>query len=68
MLQTILFPKKKFTMTEAIVWLQEHKYHAGKVDTGNNYLRFRQRNPTGLHYYTITLPNGIELVYEKSNF
>lgn len=68
MLQTVLFPKKNFTMTEAIVWLHEHKYYAGKVDVGKNYFRFRQHDPTGSQYYTVTLSNGVELVYQKSDF
>jgi hypothetical protein len=64
MLQTILIPKKHFSLPGAIKWLIDHNYSHCKVDTTDKFYRFRQREPQGGHYYTITLANGIELVNE----
>ena len=66
MLQTILFPKSKFKMSDALHWILAHGYTAYKVDVTNRFLRFRQREPPShASYYTVTLPNGIELVHSK---
>ena len=62
-LQTILFPRSKFTVPQAIRWLNEHRHSHRKIDITDQFLRFRQM-PPGFHkYYTKTLNNGIELVY-----
>jgi hypothetical protein len=67
MLQTILFPRKIFTLPEAILWLTTHNHRHSKVDITQNFLRFRQMQPSSHgNYYTVTLKNGIEMVYEKS--
>ena len=67
MLQTVLFPKNKYTVQSAIRWLINHKYTSQKVDITGNFYRFRQRTPISYGaYYTVKLPNGIELVYEKN--
>jgi hypothetical protein len=66
-LQTILFPSKKFSRVSAVEWLVNHGYVAHKVDKTANFLRFRQREPMAFgSYYTTTLPNGVEMVYEKA--
>ena len=63
MLQTILFPKSKFSYHEALVWLTKHHYRHHKVDETEHMYRFRQMEPMqGGYYRTVTLPNGIELV------
>jgi hypothetical protein len=68
-LQSILFPKSKFSVTEAVEWLKGHQYKYHKVDTGDKYLRFRQREPIhGGRYRTKTLPNGVELVIHYKDF
>ena len=65
-LQTILFPRSKFSIHDATMWLMEHKYHAVKVDMTEHFYRFRQHDPLGSgRYYTKTLNNGIELVYQQ---
>jgi len=65
-LQTVLFPKSKYSVADAVDWLIARKMTAVKVDRTANFLRFRQRQPSSHgSYYTITLPDGIELVYEK---
>lgn len=68
MLQTILFPKSRFTYHDAIIWLSRHKYHHKKVDETEHMFRFRQVDPPkGGYYRTITLPNGVELVEHYHN-
>lgn len=66
MLQTILFPKSKFSLQEATIWITEHKYHSVKVDETEHFFRFRQHDPLGSgRYYTHTLRNGIEFIYQQ---
>jgi hypothetical protein len=66
MLQTILVPRSRFSLSEATHWVMEHKYHAVKVDVTEHFYRFRQHDPLGSgRYYTQTLKNGIELVYQQ---
>ena len=72
--QSVVFPKSKFKMMEAIRWLASHDLKSSKVDETENTYRFRQQEPpslrvgsseprlTGSRYYTKTLPNGVELV------
>jgi len=63
-LQTILFPRPKFTLESAIKWLEAHRHGHRKVDITEHFIRFRQMPPGGFHrFYTKTLDNGIELVY-----
>lgn len=61
-IQTILFPRSKFTEKEAKLWLQQHNFKFGKVDKTENYLRYRQYAPNFNRYITKILPNGVELV------
>jgi len=63
MLQTILFPRSKFTLPMAMKWLEEHRHKHHKVDITDHFLRFRQSPPGFKKYYTKTLENGVELVY-----
>jgi len=66
MLQTILFPRAKFTSLEAIKWVKSHGYHFHKIDLTNNFIRIRQMQPPPHgNYYTVKLKNGIELVNSK---
>jgi hypothetical protein len=63
-IQTILIPKH-FTIQQAKNWLYDHGYKFNKIDDDVHFYRFRQRPPTNGHYYTITLSNGIHLVYSN---
>ena len=64
MLQTILIPKSTFSMPEAVAWVASHKHSHHKVDIGPGYYRFRQHAPVHHgRYYTVTLKNGVEMVY-----
>lgn len=65
--QSVVFPKKTFTMKESKTWLKKHNYKTsfyGKgVDETPNTYRFRQAAPSQLSdYRTKTLPNGVQLV------
>jgi len=65
MIQTILFPIEDFTLHDAIMWLETHNYKHNKVDYKQNFMRFRQSEPIKGKYYTITLPNSVEIVFVK---
>lgn len=67
MLQTILVPKSKFSLAEAVAWVRDHRHSHHKVDISGNYYRFRQHTPAHHgRYYTVTLKNGVELVNQVS--
>jgi len=67
MLQSIIVPKNKFTKRSAIDWIVKHKYHIYKIDITDKFYRFRQRQPRAHgKYYTVSLPNGIEMIYETN--
>jgi|LakMenEpi03Aug12_release.lakeMendotaPanAssembly.Ray.scaffolds.fasta_scaffold4087861_1 hypothetical protein len=68
--QSVVFPKKAFTMKEAKKWLTKNNYRTsfyGKgVDETVNTYRFRQEAPSNLSdYRTQVLPNGVQLVLGK---
>lgn len=44
--QSIMFMRERYTPIQAKRWLKEHKHRAGKMDTTEDYLRFRQSSPT----------------------
>ena len=63
-LQTIIFPKKSYTLSQAREWLKVNNYKYGKVDERKNTYRFRQRKPVyPARYYTKKLDNDIDLVF-----
>lgn len=63
LVQSIVFPKSKFSQREAIKWIYEHKYEVHKIDITPNFYRFRQHEPSpGAKYISKTLPNGVILV------
>lgn len=64
-LQTVLFPKNKWKLDDAKRWLMDHNHRWHDVDETEHMYRFRQQEPHGGHYYTITLPNKVELVYAQ---
>lgn len=61
-IQSIVFPKSKFSLPQALEWLGRNGFTHRKVDITPNTLRFRQHSPVPGKYITKTLPNGIELV------
>ena len=44
--QSLLFPRSRFTTAEAKSWARSHGYRAGKVDTTARYVRLRQSDPS----------------------
>lgn len=62
LVQSVVFPKSKFTQREALKWLYEHDYKYHKIDITPNTYRFRQHDPIRDHYYSKELPNGVILI------
>jgi len=63
--QTILVPKK-FTLSQAKKEVTKRGYEVKKIDKTKNYYRFRQIDPDPTKdYYTISLKNGIKVVYQR---
>ena len=44
--QSLLFPRDKFTTAQAKAWAKKHGYKHGKVDVTAHYIRMRQRDPS----------------------
>lgn len=44
-IQSVLFPKTKFTASSSQSWMKSHGYHTTKMDETENYYRYRQRSP-----------------------
>lgn len=62
-IQSVVIPKDKFTLTEAKKYIKDHKYKLKKVDITTNYYRFRQVEPIkGRQYYDYKTKNGVILV------
>ena len=68
-IQTILFDKNKFNIAKAKLWLKQHYFKYNDTDEKENYIRFRQEQPSimkkqgFINYYSKTLNNGIILVF-----
>lgn len=45
--QTLLFPRAKFTPASATAWARSHGFKSGKVDVTDQYVRIRQLPPGG---------------------
>lgn len=64
-LQTVLVPKDRFTLPNAIKWVGLNGYKIKKVDETRNFYRFRQTEPlSDVKYFSKVLPNGVELVFQ----
>lgn len=64
--QSVLFDKTKYTIPQAVRWLDLHNYRHYKVHTTGRFHRFRQYDPPMAphreQYRTEKLGNGIEFV------
>ncbi len=61
--QSVLIPRKKFSLLTAKEWILSNGYKFKKVDITTNYFRFRQVAPSQMSdYHMKTLPNDIKLV------
>lgn len=63
-IQSVLIPKKNFTMKQAVAWLNSKKmkttFAGKKVDITDKYFRFRQRQPKKTaRYFVRHVENGI---------
>lgn len=66
-IQTILFDKDKFTLTQAKKWLKENNFKSS-VDEGVTVLRFRQREPGDFNkgsFKTKKISQGVSVVLGK---
>jgi len=45
MVQSVMFDRNKWTRIKARKWLDSNGYRTGKVDSTENYLRYRQKDP-----------------------
>ena len=66
-IQSVIFDKDKWTLTQAKGYLKKHGYKAsfnGKsVDETKRFYRFRQANPKRFkNYFTKNLTKGVKLV------
>lgn len=43
--QSLLFPRSRFTPSKAKAWARAHSFKSGKVDVTGNYVRLRQEPP-----------------------
>lgn len=67
--QTVLFPKNKFTIGQALAWIRRHgfieNFHNKGVDITDKYLRYRQFDPNkNSKYFTKILNDGVHLVMQ----
>jgi hypothetical protein len=65
--QSILFPRDRWTVDSAKAWLATHDYIAPKVDATEHFFRFRQRHPRDFDPETfrnisISAAEGIEFI------
>lgn len=65
-LQTIEFPRDKFTILAAKQWLAEHHYANSYYRLTRGFIRFMQVPPiTAAEYYSKKLSNGVVLVWQN---
>jgi hypothetical protein len=67
-IQSIIFFKKKFTLSQAKSWLSNHKKKIPAVDETQYSFRFRQREPSEFiedSFRTIKIADGIRAVVGK---
>lgn len=66
MLQSVIFDKNIWTLTEARHWLMKHKLRPIKsVHITANYYRFRMNEPVpNARYYTKEIDDGVLFVIE----
>ena len=61
--QSVLIPRKKFSLLSAKEWLMSNNYKLKKIDITENFFRFRQYSPSRSTAFRMkTLPNGVKLV------
>jgi hypothetical protein len=67
-IQSVLFPRNKYTIAQAKKWLFLHKFKHNKIDATDKFYRFRQRAPKlNHHYFIVKLSSGVEFVLYYPN-
>ena len=62
--QSVLFNKKKYTLSRAKAWLKKNGYTSVKVDETDEYYRFRQHDPSKYdHFATGEWKDGLKVIY-----
>ena len=61
-MQSVLFDKNIYNISDSRKWLKGHNFkYSGKVDTTQNYHRFRQYEPKKSHTYrTLNIKKGVK--------
>ena len=63
--QTLLFPRGRFTPRQAIAWAKSHNFRTSKIHATDQYLRVRHRNPNDFQpgsFRTIDLSGDVRAV------
>lgn len=66
--QSLIFAKGLWTKAKAKAWLKKHDYKHNKIDTTENFYRFRQIDPSKFDkksFRTIVFGKGIGAVIGK---
>jgi hypothetical protein len=65
-LQTILIERGRFTLGQAISWIDARGYAREKVELSKDYFHFRQRDPVpGWHAYSKFIEPGVLFVFQE---
>lgn len=72
LVQSVIFPKSKFTQAQAESWLKNHEFktHFRKkgVEITSDFYRYRQKDPHQFRRFrTLTLNNSVELIIGFKN-
>lgn len=64
--QSVLLEKKRFTLNEALAWIEKNDFKINKVDETKDHYRFRQITPPKIGYKFYTFPlktvKGVKLI------
>ncbi len=62
-IQSIIFDKKLWSISEAKKWLKDRKFKFTKVDKKQNFIRFRQQSPKKFNRFrTLIRDLGIRFI------
>lgn len=63
--QSVLFDKNVFNPETAVIWLAKHGFKFKKIDITDNYIRFRQFEPSkNAQYITKKITKGVEFIIQ----
>lgn len=69
-IQSLLFPKDKFTESQAKKWARDHGFKVMKVDVTENFIRLRQKSPSNFkNFRTKELEGsgGVKAIFVSKN-